>query len=106
MIRSAHPTILRVRAGYLFAALLFISFSMLVPPAQGDSGKYIVYIGTYTGAASKGIYAYRFDATTGEAKPLGLVAESENPSFLAAHPNRKFLYAVNEIDDFEGEKTG
>jgi 6-phosphogluconolactonase len=35
-----------------------------------------------------------------------LAAESENPSFLALHPNRRFLYAVNEISNFEGHSTG
>ena len=58
-----------------------------------------MYIGTYTKAPSKGIYAYRFKESTGEVTPLGtagLAAETENPSFVAVHPNQRFLYAVNE----------
>jgi 6-phosphogluconolactonase len=66
----------------------------------------LVYIGTYTGDASKGIYAFRFDDGTGALTPVGLVAETKSPSFLAVSPNRKFLYAVNEISSFEGEKAG
>jgi len=62
-------------------------------------GQYLMYVGTYTGAGSKGIYAYRFDARKGEAQPLGLAVEAKNPSFLAIHPNRKFLYAVGETAD-------
>jgi len=66
----------------------------------------IVYIGTYTRKESKGIYAFRFEDTTGKMTPLGLVAETPSPSFLAIHPSGKFLYAVNEVDQFEGEKSG
>jgi 6-phosphogluconolactonase len=69
----------------------------LVPLLAGSLwGQYLVYVGTYTGPESKGIYAYRFDAQTGEIKPLGLAGVAQNPSFLAIHPNRKFLYAVGE----------
>jgi len=73
-----------------------IRFS-LVPILAGSLwGQYLMYVGTYTGPDSNGIYAYRFDARTGDVKPLGLAAETKNPSFLAIHPNRKFLYAVGE----------
>lgn len=64
-------------------------------------------MGTYTTKQeSKGIYAYRFDATTGKLSPLGLAAESTDPSFVAVHPNGKYLYAVNEIGEFNGSKSG
>jgi 6-phosphogluconolactonase len=68
----------------------------------------IMYVGTYTApqSSSKGIYAYRFDAKTGKMAPLGLVAETPNPTFLAVHPNGKFLYAINEINEFQGKKAG
>jgi 6-phosphogluconolactonase len=65
--------------------------------------EYFVYVGTYTGNNSKGIYAYRFNSSTGKADSIGLVAETANPSFLAVHPNQRFLYAVNEVSDFEGK---
>jgi len=68
--------------------------------------QYLVYVGTYTGAKSKGIYAYRFDSATGALSPLGLAAETPQPSFLAIAPNRRFLYAANEIGDFGGKKSG
>lgn len=58
--------------------------------------EWTVFVGTYTRSASKGIYALRFDAGSGQLYPLGLAAETSNPSFLAAHPNGKFLYAVGE----------
>ncbi|MES1256921.1 MAG: lactonase family protein, partial [Acidobacteriota bacterium] len=68
----------------------------------------IMYVGTYTApqSNSKGIYAYRFDAKTGRMAPLGLVAETPNPTFLAVHPNGKYLYAINEINSYQGKKAG
>ena len=62
-------------------------------------GGRLVWIGTYTGPDSQGIYAFRFDDATGGLTPLGLVAETPSPSFLAIHPNGRFLYAVNETHD-------
>jgi len=70
--------------------------------------KYLFYVGTYTeeGSKSKGIYAYRFDADTGEIAELGLAAETTNPSFVALHPNGRFLYAVNEVGNYKGPDSG
>jgi 6-phosphogluconolactonase len=65
-----------------------------------------MYVGTYTGPGSKGIYAYRFDAATGQASPLGLVVETVNPSFLAIDPTQRFLYAANEVSDYQDQKNG
>jgi 6-phosphogluconolactonase len=46
------------------------------------------------------------DPGTGALTEPELAAEIRNPSFLAIAPNRKFLYAVGEIDDFNGKRTG
>src|SRR5688572_28659629 len=59
-------------------------------PAEGT----LVYVGTYTGAKSKGIHAFRFNQATGALAPVGLVAETPSPSWLALHPSGKFLYAA------------
>jgi 6-phosphogluconolactonase len=71
----------------------------------------LVYIGTYTERtpnASKGIYTARFDPATGRLSAPTLVAELENPSFLAVSRDRRFLYAVSEVGaaDATGKKTG
>jgi 6-phosphogluconolactonase len=77
----------------------------MVSAAQAPE-KMLVFIGTYTGGDSKGIYAYELSMKDGSLRELGLAAEIPSPSFLAIHPNRKFLYAVNEVPDFEGKKSG
>jgi 6-phosphogluconolactonase len=94
-------------ASLLLLILLFTAFgASAAPPAH--SGKYLVYVGTYTGEGtkSKGIYAFRYDPATAQLTPLGLAAETTNPSFVAAHPNGKFLYAVNEVGDYKGPNSG
>ena len=74
------------------------------PPRRTNTS--LVYIGTYTeeGSTSKGIYVYRFDASTVTITSLGLAAQTINPSFLAVHPNHRFLYAVNEVKRLRGPK--
>ena len=69
-------------------------------------GNYLVYIGTYTGPQSQGIYVYKFETSSGSLTPLGLAAEAANPTFLVVHPNHRFVYAVNEIGNSGGQKTG
>lgn len=66
----------------------------------------VVYIGTYTGETSQGIYAFRFDDSSGGLTPLGLVAETPSPSFLTASTNGRFVFAVNELQTFGGAASG
>ena len=78
----------------------------LATSARAQAGEMLVYVGTYTQRAGKGIYAWRFQASPPKAISLGLVAEASNPSFLAVHPNRRYLYAVNEDSLFQGRPSG
>jgi len=67
----------------------------------------LVFLGTYTNTAkSKGIYVCRLDLATGALSNPRLAAETPSPSFLALHPTRDLLYAVNEVNEFEGKKMG
>lgn len=75
-------------------------------PAQG---RMLVYFGTYTRRTSEGIYVFEMDLKSGTLSRLGdygLATKSENPSFLAIRPDGKSLFAVNEIGDYQGQKTG
>ena len=66
----------------------------------------LVFIGTYTQTTSDGIYVCRFDGESGGLEPVSVVSGAENPSFLALHPNGRFLYAASEAQEFEGERQG
>lgn len=85
----------------------FLLLSMMMT-AMGQTTKKptTLYIGTYTGEKSKGIYMAKFDSETGKLSEPELAAETESPSFLAFHPSKPWVYAVNEVDSFKGEKAG
>jgi 6-phosphogluconolactonase len=66
----------------------------------------LVYVGTYTTGKSEGIYLYRLNLPSGELKHVATTTGVVNPSFLALAPSRRYLYAVNEVEDFDGKKSG
>ena len=66
----------------------------------------LLFVGTQTTNGSKGIYAYSFNFVTGELTEKGLAAEAEMPTFLALSPDRKILFAANELDEYKGKKSG
>jgi len=72
-------------------------------PSQGSIP---VYIGTYTGGKSKGIYVSRFDTTTGQLTPPELAVATPSPSFLALHPDGNILYAAGENTRLDGKPVG
>ncbi len=41
--------------------------------------------------------------TNGELSQPTLAAKTRNPSWICIHPSRKYLYAINEITDYEGK---
>ncbi|MBO0937519.1 lactonase family protein [Fibrella sp. HMF5335] len=55
-----------------------------------------LYVGTYSMRGSDGIYVVELDRQTGELRQTGSAKNDQNPSFLALHPNKRFLYAGNE----------
>jgi 6-phosphogluconolactonase len=74
---------------FLLCLLLFVSFA-------ANCQKYFLFIGTYTGSGSKGIYVYTFDAATGKAQWVSNTEGVINPSYLAIAPGGTFLYACTE----------
>jgi 6-phosphogluconolactonase len=89
------------------ATFALMSTRFAATAAEPAAQRYRVYIGTYTnGGQSRGIYLLELDVATGALTAKGLAGESVNPSFLAVHPSRKWLYAVGEVNDFNGEKSG
>ena len=72
----------------------------------------LVYVGTYTGAKGKGIYVFRLQTENLEVSqnitlvPLGIAAETPNPSFFEIDLKRRRLFTVNELDEFEGKPGG
>ncbi|MBT4865898.1 MAG: lactonase family protein [Planctomycetaceae bacterium] len=94
----------------------FALAALLLTPQVGEAadksgkkqaaGKLHVYVGTYTRGESEGVYVSQLDLKTGKLSEAKLAAKLVNPSFVSIHPSRKFVYAVGEINDFQGKKTG
>jgi len=89
--------------GVLGLALPELAFGHLGAPR---SGELLVYVGTYTSGKSEGIYLYRLNLSSGELKPVATTSGVVNPSFLAIAPSRRYLYAVNEVEEFAGKRSG
>lgn len=79
--------------------LLLLSFLLLPSIGSAQSGggvpvdKYRVYLGT-----GKNIYQLELNVKDGTMTKPTIAAELANPSFVAIHPNQKYLYSVSEIN--------
>ncbi len=86
--------------------LVFPATVMLLTTLATPAAEHFVYFGTYTSGSSRGIYVSRFDSATGKLSAPELAAETKNPSFLAVHPTKQFLYAVGELTETQGKRGG
>ena len=92
-------------AALLFGPLLYFSCKN-EPNKMKNPNEFIVYVGTYTSKGSDGIYVYKLNLAAGKLTPLHAVRDVENPSFLAIDPAKKYLYAVHELNNYQGKRTG
>lgn len=74
--------------------LILILFASFWSAAQN----FHLFVGTYTGTGSKGIYVYRFNASAGKAEWVSNTDSVANPSYLALSSNGKYVYAVNQME--------
>jgi 6-phosphogluconolactonase len=86
-----------------------------MPGAKAGAPPTYVYVGTNTGTGTdkgKGIYVFRLQTENLEVSqnitlvPLGLVADTPNPTSFAIDFARRVLFTVNELDQFEGKPGG
>jgi 6-phosphogluconolactonase len=76
---------------------LYVIFilSLVIAQVHAQTGKEILYVGTYSVRESQGIYVYEFDRKGGTFNQVQAITAKKNPNFLAIHPSGKFLYSVN-----------
>src|ERR1043165_9773247 len=84
------------------AAAVPMAMKAVQVSAQAN-GERLLYVGTYTNsnAGSKGIYAFRFNPKSGQVTSLGVAGETDCPSWVTLHLNKRFLYAANELPPAE-----
>jgi 6-phosphogluconolactonase len=71
------------------------------------AGGQLLYVGTYTEQGRRdGIYLVRMNAQTGALAQVAAVEAGPNPSFVSVSPNGRTLFAVNEVDEMAGKRTG
>jgi 6-phosphogluconolactonase len=74
----------------------------------------LAYVGTYSSPQGpegskgngRGIYLFDVDSLTGLLVKRELFEDEFNPSWLAIHPSQRYLYAANEISNFDGTDSG
>jgi 6-phosphogluconolactonase len=69
----------------------FLSFLVMTASVYAEH----VFIGTEV----KGIYVADFDAKTGKLGTPSIVSDTAAPSYIAIHPDGRYLYAANEVKD-------
>src|SRR5207253_11389930 len=81
----------------VLSAMLVVFSCAQISSKAAASSQYLAYVWTYTTKTnSKGMYVFRFDATTGKLSGIAIAAETRAPSWVAVHPNGNVLYAANE----------
>lgn len=77
-----------------------------------SSAPMTVYVGTYTRGTgttpdrAEGIYVCRMDPSTGVLTLAHSTSGVVNPSYLALDPQHRYLYAVNEVLELDGQPSG
>ena len=95
-----------LRSFFQLSALATLALGQALDQAHAAPTKALVCIGSYSTADKDSVHLYQLDLKDGSLKKLSAVSGLRNPSFLKIHPNGKFLYAVNEVGDFQGKKSG
>ncbi len=89
---------------FILCSTITLGSLMSSSAKAGDEDKIWVYF------AADGIHQYSFDLSSGAMQPLSMTQDAK-PSFLAIHPNEKFLYGCGgdlsalSIDPKSGELT-
>lgn len=87
-----------MKRNYWIGLLLIICVNSFTISYAQIKTKIPLFIGTYTGQGSNGIYRSWFDFQTGKLYAPELVAKITNPSYIAIAANNKYIWSVGEMD--------
>jgi 6-phosphogluconolactonase len=74
--------------------------------AKRNIEKSLVYVGTYSQFENESIFLFGMNNETGELNFIQSFEGGQKPSYFAFDKSHNYLYAVNELDNFEGKKSG
>jgi 6-phosphogluconolactonase len=78
----------------------------ITPPWSNQDSQFVLFVGTYTlETKSEGIYGYYASQDVAKLDRFSS-SKTVNPSFLAIDRSNKYLYAVNEVGEYEGKPGG
>jgi len=92
------------RRGLLKAATALAAVPARRASAQ-QAGQIVAYVGAYTDRG-RGIHMFYLSPSDGTLTPWKVLTGLPSPSSLAFHPNNRYLYAINEISNFGGQRDG
>ncbi|MCC6587244.1 MAG: lactonase family protein [Bryobacterales bacterium] len=103
---ESHTTKPRVsRRGFLHKVTATAIATQAARLAAQQTGQIIAYVGAYTDRG-KGIHMFRFNPSDGVLTPWKNLTGIASPSSIILSPNKKNLYAVNEISNYNGTRNG
>ena len=104
----AAPCRLLLPACGIGLVLITLLTSCTRPVSSQKERDSLVYVGTNVGgdAQESTIFLYRLSAATGALTRVSAQRGGPNPTYLAMPASRRFLYAVNETQTFQGAASG
>ncbi|RSK34568.1 lactonase family protein [Hymenobacter metallilatus] len=105
------PTTTFSRRRFLYTIGLGAAGTLLLPAclrggSASGAGSCLVYVGSYGPAEQDNIWLYRLDTATGGLTRVAGARGGAAPSYLTVDARRRFLYAVNEVDNYQGTPNG
>jgi len=94
------------RRGFLQGAAALAAASQPLPINAATGSRVVAYIGGYTDKNGYALYIYDVDTSNGKLTRRTAFKDYPSPSSLAFDPQKKYLYAVNEISNYNGTKNG
>ncbi|WP_026464119.1 lactonase family protein [Adhaeribacter aquaticus] len=96
-----------IKSASLGAALLpFMSPLSSLANSIYKGNEVMFYVGTYAKPDAESIFLYSLNTETGAINRVAAFKAGENPSYLTLDSKRRFLYAVHETGNYEGQKSG
>jgi 6-phosphogluconolactonase len=100
----------------------FVAHTATVTSALAVSGRaksvtngiVLAYVGTYSSpqgpegskGRGQGIYLFEMNVSNGTLKQREVFEDSSNPAWLALDPSKRYLFAANEINNYQGTDSG